>query len=136
MRMIGLSDRQLEIITCEAETMAERTCQDFLDRVAAILQQVHSQIDDDDVSVAVRQALRELIHNSDVWKDWKQNSLPMRESGERLTATCCWPKFRIEAAAALVLVAGFDHEAPFFAAGLGALALLGSRRKRRTQAAA
>ena len=91
MRMIGLSDRQLEIITCEAETMAERTCQDFLDRVAAILQQAHNQIDDDDVSFAVRHALRELIHNSDVWKDWKQNALPMRESGERFTAPVAGP---------------------------------------------
>ena len=91
MRTIGLSDSQLEIIMCEAETMAESTCQDFLDRVAAILQRVHGQIDDDNVSIAVRQALRELIHNSDVWKDWRQNSLPMRESGERFNAPLAGP---------------------------------------------
>ena len=86
MRTIGLSDSQLEIIMCEAETMAEGACQNFLGRVAATLQQVHGQIDDDGVSVAVHQALRELIHSSDVWKDWKQNSLPMRESGKRFKA--------------------------------------------------
>jgi hypothetical protein len=76
--MIGLSDSQLEIIISEAESMADDSCQDFLERVAAILhgrgQQVRGKIDNDDVSMAVRQALRELIHSSDVWKNWKRNS--------------------------------------------------------------
>src|SRR5690349_19780934 len=80
--MISLSDSQLEIIICEAESMAEKSCGDFLERVATILQ-VRGQIDDADVSMAVRQALRELIHNSDVWKDWKRNTLPMLEDEQR-----------------------------------------------------
>ena len=65
--MIGLSDNQLEIIMNEAEPLADETCQEFLERtaaaVAAVLQ-VRGQINDDEVSAAVRLALRGLIENS------------------------------------------------------------------------
>jgi hypothetical protein len=71
--MIGLSDNQLEIIMSEAEPLADETCQEFLERtaaaVAAVLQ-VRGQINDDEVSAAVRLALRGLIENSAVWKNW------------------------------------------------------------------
>jgi len=74
--MIGLSDSQLEIILDTAEPLPEDKCQDFLQRVAAGLQ-ARGQINDDDVSVAVKQALRALIHSSAAWKEWwRQNSLP------------------------------------------------------------
>ena len=67
--MIGLSDSQIEIILKMAEPLAEDKCQDFLERVAACLQAC-GQISDDDVSVAVKEALRALIHSSAVWKEW------------------------------------------------------------------
>ena len=74
--MIGLSDNQLEIIMSEAEPLADETCQEFLERtagaVAAVLQ-VRGQINDDEVSAAVRLALRGLIENSAVWKNWRQD---------------------------------------------------------------
>jgi hypothetical protein len=73
--MIGLSDSQLEIIMDMAEPLAEEKCQEFLERVAAVLQ-VRGQINDDDVSAAVQLALRGLIHNSAVWKEWSRNSFP------------------------------------------------------------
>jgi hypothetical protein len=73
--MIGLSDSQLEIIMSTAEPLAEEKCQEFLERVAAVLQG-RGQINDDDVSVAVQLALRGLIHNSEVWKEWVRNSPP------------------------------------------------------------
>ena len=71
--MIGLSDNQLEIIMSEAEPLSDETCQEFLERtaaaVAAVLQ-VRGQINDDEVSAAVRLALRGLIENSAAWKNW------------------------------------------------------------------
>jgi len=76
--MIGLSDDQLEIVVSTAEPMAEEKCQEFLERVApalAAVLQVRGQINDNDVSTAVERALRDLIHNSPAWKEWKQNSL-------------------------------------------------------------
>ncbi len=79
--MIRLSDSQLEIIMSTAELLAEETCQEFLERVAAVLQ-VHGQINDDDVSAAVKLALRGLIHNSAVWKEWSRNSLPPHQDGQ------------------------------------------------------
>jgi len=80
--MIGLSDNQLEIIMSTAEPLADETCQEFLGRVAAALQ-VRGQINDDDVSAAVRLALRGVIHNSAVWKNWRyRNSLPPRQDGQ------------------------------------------------------
>ena len=87
--MIGLSDNQLEIIMSEAEPLADETCQEFLERtaaaVAAVLQ-VRGQINDDEVSAAVRLALRGLIENSAVWKNWNAT----RQDGQfdaRLDAT-------------------------------------------------
>ena len=62
--MIGLSDSQLEIIIPTAEPLAEKKCQEFLERVAeavAAVLQVRGQINDDDVSIAVKLALRDLI---------------------------------------------------------------------------
>jgi hypothetical protein len=75
--MIGLSDNQLEIVMSTAEPLADETCQEFLERaaaaVAAILQ-VRGQINDEEVSAAVRLALRGLIENSAVWKNWNATS--------------------------------------------------------------
>jgi hypothetical protein len=76
--MIGLSDNQLQIIISTALPLAEEKCQEFLAGVAAVLQ-VRGQIDDDDVSAAVQLALRDLIHNSEVWKEWRWNSLRQDE---------------------------------------------------------
>jgi hypothetical protein len=80
--MIGLSDTQLEIILSTAEPLSEEKCQEFLERVAAVLRG-RGQINDDDVSVAVQLALRDLIENSEVWKEWKRNSPPKRKMGWR-----------------------------------------------------
>jgi len=66
---LGLSDNQLEIIMSTAEPLAEEKCQEFLQRVAAILA-VRGQINDNDVSVAVHRALGDMIHNLPVWKEW------------------------------------------------------------------
>jgi hypothetical protein len=79
--MIGLSDSQLEVVMENAEALAEDKCQAFLARVAAVLQK-RDQINDDDVSAAVQLALRDLIHASPVWKEWRRNSLPSHEDGE------------------------------------------------------
>jgi hypothetical protein len=79
--MIGLSDSQLEIVMENAEALAEDKCQDFLERVAAVLQE-RGQINDDEVSAAVQLALRDLIHNSAVWKEWRRNSLASHEDGQ------------------------------------------------------
>jgi hypothetical protein len=76
--VIELSDSQLEVIMENAEALAEDKCQAFLARVAAVLQE-RDQIIDDDVSAAVQLALRDLIHNSAVWKDWRRTSLPSLE---------------------------------------------------------
>jgi hypothetical protein len=66
---LGLSDNQLEIIMRTAEPLAEEKCQEFLQRVAAILS-ASGQIDDNDVSVAVHRALGDMIRNLGVWKEW------------------------------------------------------------------
>ncbi len=68
--MIGLSDGQLEIVMRTAEPLAEESCQEFLERVAAAVAavvNVRGQITDDDVSAAVQLALRGLINNSGGW---------------------------------------------------------------------
>jgi len=79
--MIGLSVSQLEIVMENAEALAEDKCQAFLARVAAVLQK-RDQINDDDVSAAVQLALRDLIHDSAVWKEWRRHSLASLEGGE------------------------------------------------------
>ena len=66
---LGLSDNQLEVIMRTAEPMAKEKCQEFLQRLAAILP-VRGQINDNDVSVAVRRALGDMIRNLPVWKEW------------------------------------------------------------------
>ena len=76
--MIGLSDSQLEIVMRTAEPLAEASCQEFLERVAAAVAavlNVRGQITDDDVSAAVQLSLRGLIDNSAVWKNRNPNSL-------------------------------------------------------------
>jgi hypothetical protein len=81
--MIGLSDNQLEIVMSAAEPMADETCQEFLERIAAAVTTVlqeRGQINDDDVSAAVQLALRDLIHNSAAWKNWNRNST--RQDGQ------------------------------------------------------
>jgi len=78
---IGLSDNQLEVIMRTAEPLAEEKCQEFLQRVAAILP-MRGQINDDDVSVAVHRALSDIIRNSAVWKEWNQNSPPTLQDGQ------------------------------------------------------
>jgi hypothetical protein len=83
--MIGLSDSQLEIIMENAEALAEDKCQAFLERVAAVLQE-RDQINDNDVSAAVQLVLRDLIHDSAVWKEWRRNSLPSLEGGQEFDA--------------------------------------------------
>jgi len=72
--MTGLSDNQLEMIMSAAEPMAEEKCHEFLKRVAEVLEG-RGQISDNDVSIAVQQALRGLISNSAVWKNWNLHSL-------------------------------------------------------------
>jgi hypothetical protein len=80
--MVGLSDSQLEIIIGMAESMSEEEkCQEFLERVAALLQ-ARNQINDDDVAVAAQEALRALIHNSAEWQEWMRGSLPTLQSGQ------------------------------------------------------
>jgi hypothetical protein len=75
---IGLSDNQLEVIMRTAEPLPEEKCQEFLQRVAAVLQ-VRDQINDDDVAAAAQLALGALIHNSAAWKNWDRNALPTRQ---------------------------------------------------------
>ena len=101
--MIGLSDSQLEIITRTAEPLAEKSCQEFLERVAAAVAavlNVRGQITDDDVSAAVQLSMRGLINNSAVWKNRNPNSLPTGQDGQfdapiaalttwRLLGACC-----------------------------------------------
>ena len=78
---ISLNDSQLEIVIRAAELLAEEKCQEFLENVAAVLR-VHGEINDDDVSAAVKVALRGLLHNSAVWKEWSRNSLPPHQDGQ------------------------------------------------------
>jgi len=73
---IGLSDNQLEVIMRTAEPLAEEKCQEFLQRVAAILP-MRGQINDHDVSVAVNLALRATFPDSAVWKE-----PPTRQDGQ------------------------------------------------------
>ena len=83
--MIDLSDNQLEIIMRVAAPLSEGKCQEFLERVAeavAVVLQMRGQINDDDVSAAVQLALRDLIHDSAVWKEWRRNSLSSLEGGQ------------------------------------------------------
>jgi|SRR5215510_7001728 len=75
-RMIGLSDRQLEIILGTAEPLSDDKCQEFLERVAAELQTRGQQLNDDDVSGAVKQALRALIYSTAAWKEWWGRNSP------------------------------------------------------------
>jgi len=77
--MIALSDGQIDMIMESVEPLTGAKSQEFLQRVAAALQG-HAQITDDDVSAAVRLALRAIIHNSAVWKDWHRNSLIANEA--------------------------------------------------------
>jgi hypothetical protein len=77
----GLSDNQLEVVMRAAEPLAEETRREFLQRVAAVLP-VRGQINDDDVSAAVQQALHAIIRNSAVWKEWNQNSHPTLQDGQ------------------------------------------------------
>ncbi len=96
--MIGLSDNQLEIIMRTAEPLAEEKCQEFLERVAAAVAavlQVRGQINDDDVSAAVQLALRAIIHNSAVWKEWNRNSPPTRRNGQEFDAPLAGPPDRL-----------------------------------------
>jgi hypothetical protein len=77
--MISLSDSQLEIILGAVEPMPDDRSQEFLEKLAADLRG-RIQISDNDVSVAVRQALRLLVHKSDAWKEWwRQNSSPTQK---------------------------------------------------------
>lgn len=68
-----------------AEAPAEEKCQAFLRRVAAVLHE-RDQISDDDVSAAVQLALRDLIHDSPVWKEWRRNSLASHEDEQEFDA--------------------------------------------------
>jgi hypothetical protein len=79
-REIGLSDNQLEVIMRAAEPMAEEKCQEFLQKVAAVLP-VRGQVNDHDVSVAVNLALRATIPDS--WKESNQSSPPTRATRRR-----------------------------------------------------
>ena len=73
---IGLSDNQLEVIMRTAEPMAHEKCQEFLQKVAAVLP-MRGQINDHDVSVAVNLALRATFPDSAVWKE-----PPTRQDGQ------------------------------------------------------
>jgi hypothetical protein len=130
--MIGLSEGQLEIIVCAAEPLAEERCQEFLERVAALLQ-VRGQINDDDVAAAVHLALRALIHNSAVWKEWNRNSLPTRQNEQGFDAPLAGPH-PAKTRRAWRLLPTWSTKLPPFVAGLDALGLLGRRRKRRAAA--
>jgi hypothetical protein len=91
--MIGLSDSQLEIVMRTAEPLAEESCQEFLERVAAALAavvNVRGQITDDDVSAAVQLALRGLINNSAVWKNRNPTSLQDRQFDAPSAALTTW----------------------------------------------
>jgi hypothetical protein len=85
--MIGLSDSQLEIITREAATLSEEICQEFLEKVAeavAVVLEMHGQINDGDVALAVQLALRSLTNNSAALQNWNRNQLPTATRRGRL----------------------------------------------------
>jgi hypothetical protein len=88
--MIGLSDNQLEVIMRVAAPLSEEKCQEFFERVAAVLQ-VRGQINDDDVAAAVQLALGALIRNSAAWKNWNRNWLPTRQDGQGFDAPLAGP---------------------------------------------
>jgi len=120
--MIGLSDSQLGIIMSAAEPLVDEKCQEFLERVAeavASVLQVRGQINDEDVSVAVQLGLRALLHNSAVWKDLNRNSLPTRQSEQGFDE----PLADVASKAWRLL--------PAWPTRVGALGLLGWRRKRK-----
>jgi len=91
--MIELSDRQIEMIRENVEALAEEKRHAFLVRVAAVLQG-RRQINDDNVSAAVRLALRDLIHNSAVWKEWRRSSLASHEVEQECGASPSRPRNR------------------------------------------
>ncbi len=79
--MITLSDHQLEVIMRAAAALSEADCQEFLERVAAAAAvdlQMHGQINDAGVALAVQLALRGLTHNSTVSQNRDRNWLPTR----------------------------------------------------------
>ena len=136
--MIGLSDSQLEIIMSTAEPLAEGKCQEFLERVAeavGAVVQVRGQINDDDVSIAVRLALRALITNSEVWKEWKRNSLPTPRNGQDFDAPLVGSHRALTMWRVWRLFPSWSTKLPLFAAGLDALGLRHHRRKRKNIAA-
>jgi hypothetical protein len=128
--MIGLSEDQLEIIMSTAEPLAEETSQEFLERVAALLQ-VHGQINDDDVTAAVHLALRALIHNSAVWKEWNRNSLPTPQNGQGFDARLVGPHSTSERWRTWRLLPAWSTKLLLLATGVGMLGLLGWRRKQK-----
>jgi hypothetical protein len=87
--MIALSDTQLEVIMRAAAPLPEEICQEFLERVAAVLKVCRGQINDYDVAVAVDFALGTLIRNSTAWKNW--NRLPKRQNGWGFDAALAGP---------------------------------------------
>ena len=89
--MIGLSDNQLEVIMGTAAPLPEDKCQEFLERVAAVLQ-ARGQINNDDVVSAVQLALGALIYNSAAWKNWKRNRLTTRQDGQGFDAALADPR--------------------------------------------
>ena len=85
--MIGLSDNQLEAIMRVAAPLSEGMCQEFLERVAAavaVVLEMHGQINDGDVAVAVQLALRSFTHNSAASQNWNRNRLPTATQRGRL----------------------------------------------------
>jgi hypothetical protein len=131
--MIGLSDSQLEIIMSAAESMAEEKCQELLEGVAAAVSavlQVRGQINDDDVAIAVQLGLRALIHNSDVWKEWKRNSLATPKNGQAVDAPLAGPRPTLNSSRGWRSLAGWSMPLLRFASGLRRLGLPAWRRKR------
>ena len=89
--MIELSDRQIEMIRETVEALAEEKRHAFLVRVAAVLQG-RRPLNDDHVSAAVRFALRDLIHNSVVWREWRRASLASQEDEQERVAPPSRPR--------------------------------------------
>jgi hypothetical protein len=91
--MIELSDHQIEMVRETVEALAEEKRHAFLVRVAAVLQG-RRQLNDDHVSTAVRFALRDLIHNSAVWREWRRASLASQEDEQERVAPPSRPRNR------------------------------------------